>query len=57
MIVVSGILFLLSAGNATKMETAKKALIYAIIGICIGVGASTIVAIVKSLISAAGGSC
>ena len=50
MIIVSGILYVTSAGNPQRVETAKKALIYAIAGIAIGVAASVIVAIVKGVI-------
>ena len=55
MLIVAGILYLTSAGNPTKTETAKKALIYAIIGIFIGVAASSIVSIVKNILGASGG--
>lgn len=52
MIVVSGILYLLSAGSPEKIGTAKKALIYAIMGIAIGLSAQAIVLIVKKIIGA-----
>ena len=57
MVMVSGIMFLFSAGSPERMGKAKTALIYAIIGIAIGVGASTIVSVVKNIINASGGSC
>jgi len=50
MIIFSAILFLTSAGSPEKMGTAKKAITYAIIGLVIGILASTIVAIVKNII-------
>jgi len=50
MIVVAGILYLTSAGNPQRIETAKKALIYAVIGIAIGIGASTIASVACSVI-------
>ncbi len=50
MIIVAGILYLISAGSPERMGTAKKALIYAIIGIAIGVSAKAIVALIKSII-------
>ncbi len=49
MIIVSGILYLLSAGDPQKIKTAKTALIYAIIGIAIGLAANTIIAILKEI--------
>lgn len=57
MIIISGIMFLISAGSPEKMGKAKTALIYAIIGIVVGVSASTIVAIVKEILNATGASC
>jgi hypothetical protein len=50
MIIVSGILFLTSAGSPTRMETAKKALVYAMVGIVIGISATAIVQIIKQVI-------
>lgn len=50
MIIVAGILFLTSAGSPTKMETAKKALTYAIIGIAIGLAATAIVQIIWGIL-------
>ena len=52
MIVVAGILYLLSAGDPGKMQKAKTALIYAIIGIAIGIMASSIVSMVRGIIGA-----
>ncbi|MFA6190396.1 MAG: hypothetical protein WC711_02685 [Candidatus Staskawiczbacteria bacterium] len=49
MIIVSGILYLLSAGDPQKIKTAKTALIYSIIGIAVGLAANTIVAILKEI--------
>lgn len=57
MIIVAGIFYLTSAGNPQRMETAKKALFYAIAGIVIGISAKAIVGIIKEIISASGGSC
>ncbi|MEA3273088.1 MAG: pilin, partial [Patescibacteria group bacterium] len=34
--VISGILYLTSAGNEDRMETAKKGMIYSIIGVIVG---------------------
>lgn len=52
MLVVSGILYLTSAGSPERMGTAKKALIYAIVGIVIGLAAAAIVEIIKNIIGA-----
>lgn len=52
MIIVAGILYLLSAGSPDKINTAKKALVYAIAGIAIGLAAKAIVAIVKKMLGA-----
>ena len=57
MIIVAGILYLTSAGSEQRMGTAKKALIYAVVGIAIGLSAAAIVDIVKKGISATGGAC
>lgn len=57
MIIVSAIFYLTSAGSPEKMARAKATLIYAIVGIAIGVSAGTIVAIIKEVISAGGGTC
>lgn len=51
MIIVSGILYLLSAGNPERMATAKKALVFAIIGIVIGASAKVIVEIIKEVLN------
>jgi hypothetical protein len=50
MFIISGILFLTSAGNPQKMETAKKAFMYAVAGIVIGLAADAIVAEIKKII-------
>jgi len=42
MIIVSGIMYLTSAGNPAKMENAKKAFFYAIAGIVISLTAEAI---------------
>lgn len=47
MIIVAGILYLTSAGSPEKIGVAKKALVYAIAGIAIGLAAGAIVEIVK----------
>ncbi|MFA6974332.1 MAG: hypothetical protein WC238_06425 [Parcubacteria group bacterium] len=50
MIIISGILFLLSAGSPEKIGTAKKALVYAIIGIAVGLSATVISEIILNVI-------
>lgn len=52
MIIVAGILYLTSAGSQEKMLTAKKALMYAIVGIVITLLAGAIVATIRSVIGA-----
>jgi magnesium-transporting ATPase (P-type) len=52
MIIVAGIMYLLSAGSPEKINSAKKALIYAIAGIVIALLAEAIVAAVKWVIGA-----
>jgi len=47
MFIVSGIMFLASAGNPQKMQTAKTALIYAIIGMVVGLSVNAIVSFVQ----------
>ena len=52
MIIVAGILYLTSAGSLERMGKAKTALIYAIAGIAIGLAATAIVEVIKSVIGA-----
>jgi len=52
MIIVAGILYLTSAGSPEKIGVAKKALIYAIAGIAIGLAATVIVQIIKDVMGA-----
>ena len=51
MIIVAGIFYLTSAGSPERIGVAKKALIYAIVGIAIGLAAQAIVDIVTGIIS------
>ena len=57
MIIVAGILYLLSAGSQERMTKSKAALFYAIVGIAIGISATSIVEIIKSILNASGASC
>jgi len=50
MIIVAGILYLTSAGSPERMKTAKTALVYAIAGIAIGIAATAIVEVIKSVL-------
>ena len=50
MLIYAGILYLISAGSPDKITKAKTALIYAIIGIIIGLAAKVIVSIIKGII-------
>lgn len=52
MIIVAGIFYLTSAGSPERMKTAKTALVYAIAGIAIGIAATTIVEVIKSVLGA-----
>jgi hypothetical protein len=52
MLIVAGILYVTSAGSPEKVGTAKKALIYAVAGIVIGLAASGIVELIKTTIGA-----
>lgn len=55
MIIVAGILYLTSAGSPERIGLAKKALIYAIAGIVIGLAASSIVDIVTGFMGSGSG--
>ncbi|MEK7665196.1 MAG: TrbC/VirB2 family protein [Patescibacteria group bacterium] len=50
MLIVAGIMYLTSAGSPEKIGAAKKALIYAIVGMVVAVIAGTIVSIVKEVL-------
>ena len=52
MIIVAGILYLTSAGSPERMTKAKTALMYAIVGIAIGVTAKAISLMILSIIGA-----
>lgn len=52
MVIWAGILYLTSAGNPQKIQTAKSAITYAIIGITIGIAAKAIVEIIQNIIGA-----
>ena len=52
MIIVAGILYLTSAGSPERIGTAKKALIYAIVGIVIAIAADSIANIITGIIGA-----
>lgn len=49
MVIISGIYFLFSFGSPDKMKLAKQSLTYAIMGIIIGILATTIVGFIQSL--------
>lgn len=57
MIIYSGILYLTSAGSQERMTKAKTALVYAVVGIFIGVAATVIVEIIKGVVGASGTTC
>lgn len=52
MIIISGILFLTSAGSPNGITRAKTALVYAIIGITIGLAATAISTTILNIIGA-----
>lgn len=52
MLIIAGILYLTSAGSPERITKAKKALVYAIAGIAIGVAAKAIVALLKDVLGA-----
>lgn len=54
MIIISGILYLISAGDPQKTNTAKAALKYAIIGVVVAILAIPIVEVIKQIIGAGG---
>lgn len=54
-IIIAGIFYLTSAGSPTRIETAKKALIYAIVGIVIAIGASAITSGITGMLGAPSG--
>jgi len=51
MLIVAGIFYLTSAGSAERIGVAKKALIYAVVGIVIGLAADGIATAVSNAIS------
>ena len=56
-IVVAAIFYLTSAGSPTMISRAKMALIYAIAGIVLGLGAKKFVEIVLNIIGASASTC
>ncbi len=50
MIIVAAILYLTSAGSPEKINKAKTALTYAIIGIAIGISATVIVNVIQEIL-------
>lgn len=54
MIVVSGVMYMLSAGDTARAETAKKILTYAIIGLIVALLAWVIVSVVSRVTGAGG---
>ena len=51
-LVVSGILFLTAQGDPQKIQIAKQALLYGIIGVIVGIVAYSIVNIISNVIGA-----
>jgi len=57
MFIVSGILYLTSAGSPERINTAKKALVYAIVGLAIALASASIVEIIQDVMGGTAGSC
>ncbi|SRR3990167_5810125 len=57
MITVAGIMFILSAGSPERINKAKTAFFYAIVGFVIAISAKVIVDIIKQVINASGQGC
>ncbi len=53
-IIYSGFLFVTAQGNEEKLKTAKKALLYTLIGAAILLGASLIATVIKNTVSELG---
>ena len=51
-IIIAGILFLVSGGDAEKIKTARNAFIWGVVGIVVGLLAFSIVSLVRSAIGA-----
>lgn len=56
MLIISGIMYLTSAGSPERINSAKKAFIFSVVGIAIGVAASSIAEIVVCVLDG-GTSC
>lgn len=56
MLIWGGVLFVVSAGNEARLSTAKKILIYAIIGAGIALAGSGLIELIASIIGAPPGS-
>lgn len=52
--IVAGIMFLTSQGDPTKMQTAKKAFLYAVIGTGVGIMAYSAVSIITKILNVSG---
>jgi len=52
MVIYAGFQFVTAQGNVTKLETAKRAIVYALIGALILLGAEAISALIQSSIEA-----
>jgi hypothetical protein len=55
MIIYAGFLFVTARGNETKLETAKKAFLYAVIGAVILLGARVLAAAIQGTVTQLGG--
>lgn len=51
---ISGIMYLVSAGDDNRMETAKKAMQYSIIGVIVGISGLVVIAAVNAFLKGTG---
>jgi hypothetical protein len=49
--IISGIIYMTSAGNETQAETAKKAFVYSTIGVIVGLSGYVVISTIDSLLN------
>ena len=52
MFVIAGIYFVISAGDAGKIQTAKNIAIYAVVGLAISIAARSLIAVIRAVVGA-----
>lgn len=50
MLVIAGVMFVISAGNPGKIDSAKKAAIYAAVGLAIALAGKGLIAVIKAVV-------